>query len=54
MTRPLPECEWLERDEFCTNDECPYCTEWCPVTEHPEICKYYEAVDKTLPFETEQ
>lgn len=34
-------CEYYY-DEFCTNDECPYCCDFCPVTEYPEICKYAE------------
>ena len=29
-------------DEFCVNDKCPYCADYCPVTEYPEICKYAE------------
>lgn len=33
-------CEWMS-DGFdcrCTCDISPYCAEWCPVVEHPEIC----------------
>lgn len=29
-------------DEFCVNDDCPYCADCCPVTEHPEVCKHAE------------
>lgn len=29
-------------DEFCVNDDCPYCADYCPVTEHPEVCKHAE------------
>lgn len=32
-------CKWLS-DEFCTNSDCPYCADFCPVAEHPEICKW--------------
>ena len=38
-------CKWLS-DEFsavCMRTGCPYCATWCPVTDHPEICKYCEA-----------
>jgi len=34
-------CEY-ERDEICVNDACPYCADYCPVWEHPEICAYNE------------
>lgn len=35
-------CKWLsdDFDEICTNGDCPYCADFCPVTEHPEICKF--------------
>lgn len=37
-------CKWLsdDFDEICTNGDCPYCADFCPVTDHPEICKYDE------------
>lgn len=38
-------CKWLSDDfsEICTNGDCPYCADFCPVTEYPEICKCAEA-----------
>lgn len=36
-------CKWCY-DEFCTNDECPYRADYCPVTEYPEVCKFAEGV----------
>ena len=30
-------------DEVCVNADCPYCADFCPCYEHPEICKCYEA-----------
>ena len=37
-------CRWLSDDfsEICVNGECPYCADWCPVTEHPEVCRWAE------------
>lgn len=37
-------CKWLsdDYDEICTNGDCPYCVGFCPVTEHPEICKFMD------------
>ena len=30
------------KDEFCTNDQCPICGEKCPVPEVGLICQYEE------------
>lgn len=27
-------------DEFCTNDKCPACADFCPVPDSEGICKY--------------
>lgn len=37
-------CKWYytEFERVCTNDECPYRGAWCPMIEHPEVCKYGE------------
>lgn len=35
-------CKWY-KDEFCTNDKCPYCTDYCPVAQNDTICKYRES-----------
>ena len=50
----MPECKHLsdDFDERCVNPDCPYCTEWCPCTEHPEICKFFEEEQK-MNFTTE-
>lgn len=37
-------CEYYH-NEFCVNDECPYCADYCPVTEYPEVCKYAKVGD---------
>lgn len=34
-------CEhYSEYWETCTNADCPYCADYCPVTENPEVCRY--------------
>lgn len=34
-------CEHYSEDwETCTNADCPYCADYCPVTENPEVCRY--------------
>lgn len=35
-------CKWY-KDKFCTNDKCPYCTDYCPVAQNDTICKYRES-----------
>lgn len=37
-------CKWLSDDfnEICTNGDCPYCADFCPVTGNPEICKFMD------------
>ena len=37
-------CKYLSEDfsEVCTNGDCPVCADFCPVTQHPEICKFAE------------
>lgn len=36
------ECKWYytEFERSGTNGECPYCGDWCPTSEFPEVCKY--------------
>lgn len=37
------ECKWYADFEgVCTNGECPYRSDVCPTSEHPEVCKYAE------------
>ena len=34
-------CEHFDANwETCTNADCPYCADYCPVTENPEVCRY--------------
>lgn len=28
------------KDEFCVNDKCPMCADYCPVYDTPNVCKY--------------
>lgn len=40
-------CRWYaEFEGVCTNGECPYRGGTCPTSEHPEVCKYAEYVEK--------
>lgn len=34
-------CKWCY-DEFCTNDKCPMCADYCPVANDPGVCRYEE------------
>lgn len=34
-------CKYIQ-DELCVNPDCPYRTDYCPVTEFQEVCKYCE------------
>ena len=33
------ECKY-NQDEFCTNDQCPMCGDYCPVPDMEGVCKY--------------
>lgn len=33
----------VEFDDVCVNDASPYCATWCPVTEYPQVCRFYAA-----------
>lgn len=35
------ECKY-NQDEFCTNDQCPMCADYCPVPDYEGVCKYEE------------
>lgn len=36
-------CKWYANFEgVCTNGECPYCGDTCPMSKYPEVCKYAE------------
>ena len=43
-------CKWLSDDfsEICVNGDCPYCAGFCPMTEHPEVCKYFEESEEMI------
>lgn len=36
-----PYCKWCH-NEMCVKDECPACTEYCPVPNMPGLCRYEE------------
>ena len=38
------ECKY-NHDEFCTNDQCPMCGDYCPVPDYVGVCKYEERED---------
>lgn len=38
-----------EANEICTNADCPLCTDYCPVVNTPEICKYADMSENTAP-----
>lgn len=41
-------CKWYaEFEGVCTNGECPYRGDTCPMSEYPEVCKYAEEKPKT-------
>lgn len=37
-------CKWLSDDfnEICTNADCPICCDFCPLSNYPVVCRYYE------------
>ena len=39
-------CQYYDNNfETCTNGDCPFCSDFCPVTENQEICRYSELDD---------
>ena len=34
-------CKWL-KDEVCVNSDCPAVADFCPVVNHPGVCRYEE------------
>ena len=40
-------CKWIsdEFSEICTNPDCDYLADFCPCTEHPQICNHAELVE---------
>ncbi|HIV19453.1 MAG TPA: hypothetical protein IAC82_09160 [Candidatus Merdivicinus intestinigallinarum] len=40
-------CQYYDSDfETCKNGDCPYCADFCPVTENQEVCRYSD-LDET-------
>lgn len=35
------ECKY-NKNEICTNDQCPMCADYCPVSDVEGVCKYEE------------
>ena len=40
-------CKWL-KDEVCVNSDCPAVADFCPVVNHPGVCRY-EELDEYAP-----
>lgn len=40
----MNECKYCH-DEFCVNDQCPMCADYCPVVDYPGVCRYEERGD---------
>ena len=34
-------CKWM-KDEVCVNSDCPAVADFCPVVNHPGVCRYEE------------
>ena len=39
----MADCKWCY-DEFCTNDKCPMCADYCPVPNDEGVCRYEERI----------
>ena len=38
-------CAWYaEYEGVCTNGDCPYCIEWCPISGELSICRFDSSV----------
>ena len=35
----MADCKYYY-DEFCVNDKCPMCADYCPVPNTPDVCKW--------------
>ena len=39
-------CQYYDNNfETCTNGDCPFCADFCPVTENQEVCRYSDLDD---------
>lgn len=45
---------YAEYEGICTNGDCFYRADLCPVDEHQETCVNFEAVKKKVPAEQKQ
>ena len=34
-------CKWM-KDEVCVNSDCPAVADFCPVVNHPGVCRHEE------------
>lgn len=41
------DCKWY-KDNFCVNADSPCAADYCPCTEYPDLCKYYESKQDNL------
>ena len=42
------DCKW-HKDDFCVNADSPCVADWCPCTQYPDLCKYYEGSQSEIP-----
>ena len=40
-------CKWL-KDEVCVNSDCPAVADFCPVVNHPGVCRYEETDENKI------
>lgn len=40
----MADCKYYY-EEFCVNDKCPMCADYCPVADIPDICKWEDRSD---------
>lgn len=45
---------FAEYEGICTNGDCFYRADYCPLVEHQETCVNFEAVKKKVPAEQKQ
>lgn len=39
----MTDCKWYHA-EFCVNDQCPMCADYCPVPDVADVCKWEERI----------
>ena len=44
MVTTMAECKYYY-DEFCVNDKCPLCADYCPVVDTENVCKWEERIE---------